>query len=85
MESYGRKKFEDVSGLSVETCGLIVDSEIPFLAASPGKIIFVYNIYIALLAYNMFIYYIYILIYYLLKLYIYFYIIIFLIFRWYGR
>lgn len=59
MESYGRKKFEDVSGLSVETCGLIVDSEIPFLAASPGKIIFVYNIYIALLAYNMFIHYIY--------------------------
>lgn len=43
MEPYGRKKFEVVSGLSVETCGLIVDSEITFLAASPGKIIFVYN------------------------------------------
>ncbi|XP_050053438.1 uncharacterized protein LOC126549075 [Aphis gossypii] len=39
MESYGRKKFEDVSRLSVETCGLIVDSEIPFLAASPDGMV----------------------------------------------
>lgn len=56
MEPYGRKKFEVVSGLSVETCGLIVDSEIPFLAASPGKIIFVRHIlaYKFLLHYNIF-------------------------------
>lgn len=43
MEPYARKKFEVVSGLSVETCGLIVDNEIAFLAASPGKIICLHN------------------------------------------
>lgn len=43
MEQYGREKFEAVSGLSVESCGLIVDSEIPFLAASPGRL--PYNIF----------------------------------------
>lgn len=53
MEPYARKQFEVVSGLSVETCGLIVDREIAFLAASPSKTIFLYNIlaYMFLLLY----------------------------------
>lgn len=42
MEPYGRKKFELVSGLIVESCGLIVDNKISFLAASPGIIILIY-------------------------------------------
>lgn len=39
MESKGRKKFEEMYSLNVQTCGLIIDSDIPYLAASPGNLL----------------------------------------------
>lgn len=41
MEPQGRTQFENLSGMSVEKCGLFVDKEFPFLAASPGKTYFI--------------------------------------------
>lgn len=42
MEMVARKKAEEIIGHSVEMCGLIIDPEIPYLAASPG----IFNLYI---------------------------------------
>jgi hypothetical protein len=37
MEAKARTKFEEMFNLKVHTCGLIVDRDLPYLAASPGK------------------------------------------------
>jgi len=37
MEQYARNEFETKFGLKVSPAGLCVDSEIPYLAASPGN------------------------------------------------
>lgn len=37
MESKDQKKFEEMYNLNVQTCGHIIDSDIPYLAASPGN------------------------------------------------
>ncbi|XP_022177214.1 uncharacterized protein LOC111038425 [Myzus persicae] len=39
MESKGRKKFEEMYELNVQTCGLIIDSNLPYLAASPDGLV----------------------------------------------
>lgn len=43
MESKGRKKFEEIYNLNVQKCGLIIDSDIPYLAASPGNYLLNYR------------------------------------------
>lgn len=40
MEITARKKTEEIIGQFVQMCGLIIDPEIPYLAASPGIDIF---------------------------------------------
>lgn len=37
MEPYARVKFEELSGHSVQLCGLFSDIEFPYLAATPGN------------------------------------------------
>jgi len=37
MEPHARRQFEELNGLAVRTCGLFIDQEFPYLAASPGK------------------------------------------------
>jgi len=37
MEPHARRQFEELNGLAVRTCGLFIDREFPYLAASPGK------------------------------------------------
>lgn len=36
MEVVAKLKFEELSSLKVNSCGLYIDKEYPFLAASPG-------------------------------------------------
>lgn len=38
FESHARKQFENMFNLKVKLCGLIIDPELPYLAASPGII-----------------------------------------------
>lgn len=38
-ESTARKKFEEVTGLSVSNCGLFIREDLPFLAASPDGLV----------------------------------------------
>lgn len=38
MEPFARTTFEKLYGVSVELCGMFVDREYPFLAASPGNL-----------------------------------------------
>lgn len=40
METIARQKLEQLLNEKVHDCGLIIDQEFPFLAASPGIIIF---------------------------------------------
>lgn len=37
MEEKAKKKFEDKFGYKVKKCGLLIDMQIPYLAASPGE------------------------------------------------
>ncbi|KAF0719079.1 YqaJ domain-containing protein [Aphis craccivora] len=37
MEPHARRQFEELNGLAVRTCGLCIDQEFSYLAASPGK------------------------------------------------
>lgn len=39
MEIIARKKTENIMRFSVKTCGLFIDSEFPYLAASPGIVL----------------------------------------------
>lgn len=39
MEPYARAYFEEKTKLSVKPCGLFIDHDYPFLAASPGNLI----------------------------------------------
>lgn len=48
MEPYARNEFETKFGLKVSPAGLCVDSEIPYLAASPGNIFTKSSSYITL-------------------------------------
>jgi len=36
MEANARQKFEEITTKKLIECGLVIDPEIPFLAASPG-------------------------------------------------
>jgi len=38
MEPLAKMSFEKITNLKIENCGLFVDEEFPFLAATPGKI-----------------------------------------------
>ena len=38
MEPRAKMSFEEITHLKIENCGLFVDEEFPFLAATPGKI-----------------------------------------------
>lgn len=37
MESLARNTFQELSGKTVQSCGLFSDNEFPYLAASPGN------------------------------------------------
>lgn len=37
-ESLARTRFQDLTGMTVNLCGLFTDNEYPYLVASPGKI-----------------------------------------------
>jgi len=37
MEPHARREFEKLNRLVVRVCGLFIDQELPYLAASPGK------------------------------------------------
>lgn len=39
MESKAKHRFEELTGISVQLCGLFVDKELPYLAASPGNFV----------------------------------------------
>lgn len=41
-ESLARTRFQDLTGMTVKLCGLFMDNEYPYLAASPGKIHYLY-------------------------------------------
>lgn len=45
MEKIAKSKFEEHTGIKVRDCGLFIDQEYPYLAASPGLcfIIFIIN------------------------------------------
>lgn len=43
MESKARTKFEEMYSVNVQTCGLIIDSDLPYLAASPGNYLLKYR------------------------------------------
>lgn len=43
MEHIAKLRFEEMSGLKVKTCGLFIDKEYPYFAASPGLYLFVRN------------------------------------------
>lgn len=45
IEQYARNEFETKFGLKVSPAGLYVDSEIPYLAASPGNIYKKFKLY----------------------------------------
>lgn len=36
MEQIAKSKFDELSGTQVKACGLFIDEEYPYLAASPG-------------------------------------------------
>lgn len=36
MENVARKKAEEILNFSIKACGLFIDTEFPYLAASPG-------------------------------------------------
>lgn len=36
MEDEAKTKFEDKFGYKIKKCGLLIDMQIPYLAASPG-------------------------------------------------
>lgn len=40
MESFARSKVEQILNVKIKCCGLVIDSEMPYLAASPGKNVF---------------------------------------------
>lgn len=41
MEPKAIKKFENIKGQTISPCGLIIDQDFPYLAASPGIIIII--------------------------------------------
>lgn len=41
MEHIAKLIFEEISGYKVKCCGLFIDKEYPYLAASPGLYIFI--------------------------------------------
>lgn len=41
-ESLARTRFQDLTGMTVKLCGLFTDNKYPYLAASPGKIHYLY-------------------------------------------
>jgi hypothetical protein len=36
MEDEAKTKFKEKFGYTIEKCGLLIDTQIPYLAASPG-------------------------------------------------
>lgn len=40
MEHKARIKFEEIIKLGVQTCGLVIDPDIPYFAASPGNLVY---------------------------------------------
>lgn len=44
MENIAKNIFENMYGLQIKPCGLFIDNEYPYLAASPGKLIYQFNI-----------------------------------------
>lgn len=43
MENIAKKHFEHLYGIHVNACGLCIDKEYPYLAASPGKSIYQFD------------------------------------------
>jgi len=45
MEHIAKLRFEEILGFKIKKCGLFIDKEYPYLAASPGLYFFIrYNV-----------------------------------------
>lgn len=44
MEHIAKLRFEEISGFNVKSCGLFIDKEYPYFAASPDLYFFIIGI-----------------------------------------